>query len=490
MKKETKLQLLILFLLLVLALGVRLYKINIPLADNHSWRQADTAAVARNFIKEGFNFLRPRIDNMAPLHPNVPNKERYFLVEPPVYQTIVAAIYKVWGVKEPLARLVSVLFSLGTMILVYLLLKHFLNGWVGLLAAFFLAVLPYNIFYSRVILPEPMAVFVSTGMLYFFALWLEKDESWWRWFLAVFFTIWSLLIKTFPLFLVLPMFYLVWQKYQFSFLKQKKLWLFVPLVVLPLILWRKWISQFPEGIPAYLWLFNQGGIRFRPAFFRWIFAERIGKLILGYWGLPLLVAGLIVKPGKKAGWFFHLWLVSFLVYVTVFAAGNVTHDYYQIPFIPLAAIFLAKGVYWLLTEKKADLSRLMSWLMIGISILFMLGFSWFEVKEFYNIQGGVDLAGRAVDELTSKNALVLTGDSNDVTLLYNTNRYGWTGGYASNYPNTPGVLEEVRKMGATVYVATKFDKNSEFGKYLLVNYPVLQRTNQYIIFLLINKNKQ
>ena len=42
---------LILFLILFLALILRLYKIDIPLADFHSWRQADTAAVARNFLR-------------------------------------------------------------------------------------------------------------------------------------------------------------------------------------------------------------------------------------------------------------------------------------------------------------------------------------------------------------------------------------------------------------------------------------------------------
>ncbi|OQA93350.1 MAG: hypothetical protein BWY24_00496 [Microgenomates group bacterium ADurb.Bin219] len=50
------------FLFFILALGFcsRLYKINIPLADHHSWRQADTAAVARNYIKEGWNFFFPK----------------------------------------------------------------------------------------------------------------------------------------------------------------------------------------------------------------------------------------------------------------------------------------------------------------------------------------------------------------------------------------------------------------------------------------------
>jgi hypothetical protein len=114
----------------------------------------------------------------------------------------------------------------------------------------------------------------------------------------------------------------------------------------------------------------------------------------------------------------------------------------------------------------------------------MLAFSWYQVRDFYNIQGGVDLAGRAVDELTPKNALILTGDSNDATLLYNTNRWGWSGGYASPFPNEPTVVEKAISLGASYYVTTKFDQNSDFGRYLRGKYSVLKETNQFIIFKL------
>jgi len=320
-------------------------------------------------------------------------------------------------------------------------------------------------------------------MLYFFILWLEKQNKL-NFALAVGLTAWSLTLKTFPLFLALPLIYLVWRKWQWSTFRQRSLYLFVILACLPVILWRLWISQFPEGIPSYLWLFNLYGIRFRPAFFRWIFAERIGKLILGYWGLPLLVLGLVLKTGKKEGWFWHLWLASFLAFVCVFASGNVTHDYYQLPFIPLAAIFLAKGSFWLIQAPKQSLSRLTSRLLVLVCILFMLGFSWFEIRGYYNIQGGVDLAGLAVDELTPQDALILTGDSNDVTLLYNTNRHGWTGGYASYFPNEKESLNRARELGTDFYVTTKVGtlKDSDFGQFLYREFKLVKETDQYAIF--------
>ncbi|MCL5091085.1 MAG: glycosyltransferase family 39 protein [Patescibacteria group bacterium] len=472
----------ILILILILGLVFRLYKIGIPLADHHSWRQSDTAAVARNFVKEGWNFLKPKIDNMTPLHPGTPNNERLFLVEPPIYNSIVAGVYGLFGVEVKYARLVTIFFSLTSLLFLYLIATHFWGEKVGLLTAFFGAVLPYNIYYSRVVLPEAMIICFSLAMFYFAIKWLANGST----LYFVLFTLFSSLSfsqKTFPLFFLLPLAYLIWQKYGFNLFKEKKLYLWFLVAFVPFVLWRFWVGRFPEGIPANLWLFNQGNIRFKGAFFYWIFAKRIGELILGYWGLPLVILGLILKP-KKEGWFFHFWLLSLLIFTTVFAAGNVTHDYYQIPWAWVLSVFLAKGANFLLFEKHEDFNRPLCISSFILCTAFALAFSWFQVRDFYNIQSGVDLAGVAVDELTSKDALVLTGDSNDATLLYNTNRWGWTGGYASNYPNEPNVVEQVKQMGASYYVTTKFDRNSEFGKYMLNKYPIVKESDQFILFSL------
>ncbi len=167
---------LILLAILVLGFVLRLYKIDTPLADHHSWRQADTAAVARNFIKTGFDFFKPQIDNFIPLHPGVPNKERLFLVEPPIYNSLVAGVYSILGVDIKWARMVSIFFSLCSAFLLYLISKRFFGEKVGLLSAFFFSVLPYNIFYSRAVLPEPMIIFLTLSMFYFCLKWLESDS--------------------------------------------------------------------------------------------------------------------------------------------------------------------------------------------------------------------------------------------------------------------------------------------------------------------------
>src|SRR3989338_9879858 len=109
MKKS---DLIILLLILSVGLFFRLYKINTPLADLHSWRQADTAAVARNFARDGIDLLHPRYDDLSGREAGIENPEGYRMVEFPIYNAITALLYKSLPVFpiEIYARLTSIFF--------------------------------------------------------------------------------------------------------------------------------------------------------------------------------------------------------------------------------------------------------------------------------------------------------------------------------------------------------------------------------------------
>ena len=104
-------EILLVALILIVAFATRLYKINRPLADWHSWRQADTAAVARNFVKEGFNPFIPKYDDMSTQTNGLDNPNRYRFVEVPIYNSIIAAVWSFTGINILYARLTTVLIS-------------------------------------------------------------------------------------------------------------------------------------------------------------------------------------------------------------------------------------------------------------------------------------------------------------------------------------------------------------------------------------------
>ena len=470
--------------ILLLALLLRLYKIDIPLADHHSWRQADSAAVIRNLAEEKFDPFRPRWDNLVPTNEkSLPNPQRYFFEDFPLgYDVYPALLYKIFGSKEFLARLVSIFFSLGSIVFLYLLMGIFDNFWVAALSALFLAVLPFSIFYSRTILQEPAAIFYLLAGIYFLARGIKNEKKLLLLISAILVSL-SLLTKIYSLF-YLPLFlYLFWQKEGINFFKKKYFYVYFLVVLLPVGIWWWWINRHPEGLPYSWWLLNEGKIRFKGAWFYWLFAERVGKLILGYWGVFLFVLGLILKPGKEKN-FFHLWFGCLILFFIVFAKGNVTHDYYQIISLPVICIFLARGSYFLLTAPEKYFSRFVCCLLFVVCCLFMFAFSWYYVRDFYNIKGGVDLAGAAVSRLTPKDSLVIAGDGSDPTLLYNTSRKGWAIGYGSIWENTPSKILELKQKGARFYVTTKISelKGSDFGKFMYENFPVLEETDQFVIF--------
>lgn len=248
------------------------------------------------------------------------------------------------------------------------------------------------------------------------------------------------------------------------------------------------MSQFPEGIPASAWLLNGDAIRFKGAFFFWIFADRLTRLISGYWGLPLLFLG-ILTPIKKYGWFFRWWGIAILFYVTVFATGNVRHDYYQTFTIPIICIFMAKGIVFLFDLTKYGVSKFLVLSLMFVVIIFMEMFGWYHVRDFYNINHPeIVEAGRALERKTKNNALVIAPYNGDTAFLYQTNRAGW--------PLMQDTIENMIKMGADYYISVNFDDQTKQILKDAVNpdekkrkYKLIELTDKYAIVQLVADNQ-
>lgn len=466
-----KLEVFIILSILILAFALRLYKINRPIADWHSWRQADTAAVARNFIKEGFNPFIPKYDDMSSQTNGLDNPNRYRFVEFPIYNSLIAAVWSFTGVNVTYARLVTVLISLGSTLLLYLLVKKFSGQIVAALAAFFFATIPYNVFYSSTILPGPLMVFGILAMYLTFIKWLENDKNWF-WAAAAILSA-NLAILTWPiaLFFTLPLVYLAFDKYGLSVFKKIELWVFAFLALLPFIAWRMWITRFPAGIPNWGFLINEGNIRFKGAFFRWLIVERLGKLILTVGGFFLFILGILKKPGREK-LFYLSFLASVALYFSVFASGNVRHDYYQIPLIPVAAIFMALGTKTLFTLPRESFNRFTGPIVAIFAILAIFAFGFYEVQGYWWVnKPQIVEAGKAVDRLLPKDATVIAPYNGDTAFLYQTNRYG--------YPITDRSLEKFIDQGTKYLVSV--DPTDAGIKNLAVHCKVVDQTKDYVI---------
>ncbi|MBI5357120.1 glycosyltransferase family 39 protein [Candidatus Collierbacteria bacterium] len=470
---------LLLSAIILLGFVVRLYRIDFPLADWHSWRQVDTAGVTREFVKNGIDLLHPKYMDLSSIPSGKDNPFGWRMVELPFINGLVAAIIQSLGGLNAVGgleglvkieRLTSIIFSLGSIWLLYLIVNKFNGRQTAILAAAVLTFLPFNIYYSRTVLPEPKLMFFSLlaswGMIGFIF-----EGRLLMWFVGVTASIGAVLLKPVWLFIYGPaLFYLSIVKFQFNL--RKWWWLFTAAIItfLPFILWRLWIQQFPEGIPASAWLFNGDGIRFRPAWFRWLFMDRLGRLILGYWGLFLFGLGWIVKHSKKEGWFFDWWGFGSLAYLIIIATGNIRHDYYQSILAPVVAVFVAKGMYFLISIPKEYFSKSASYGFLAIGTVFMLGFSWFQIRDYFNINHPEIIeAGLAADKILPADARIVAPYGGDTAFLFQVNRLGWPLG---------GAIDDKISKGATHYISVNFDEETNG---LMDKCQSLLKTDKYVI---------
>lgn len=447
--------------ILFIGFGLRLYKLTTPLADWHSWRQADTASVALEYVKHGIDLLHPKYLDLSSIPSGKYNPEGYRMVEFPLVSALVALIHtatKTWH-NLPIHvtyRLVNSLFSMFSALLLYGIVAKLSTKRIALIATAVFTFLPYNIFYSRTVLPEVSLVLFCLLTIYLWLIYRDSGRRLWLLPFALAAAL-SFLIKPTAIFFFLPL---------LTVASITPLHLLVAAATaLPFLAWRWWIGQYPEGIPAFTWLLNGNGIRFKGAFFRWLFGERIGNLILGYWGLVPLGFGLVAKTKTN---FFIAWALSMLLYLTIFATGNVQHDYYQIVLVPIISILVALGTNYLLSRKS-----LVAYSLLTFSLILMMLLSGYKVKEYYNINNPDMIeAGQAVDRLTPPDALIIAPYQGDTAFLYQTNRRGWPIG---------ANLEMMLLYGADYYVSTALDEQTQS---LMKIYPIVTQTEKYILLKL------
>ncbi|MEK7188541.1 MAG: glycosyltransferase family 39 protein, partial [Patescibacteria group bacterium] len=406
---------LILFVVLVLGFSLRLYKIESPIADWHSWRQADTASVTRNFVDQGINLLYPTYHDISSIQTGSYNPRGYRFVEFPLYNFIHAILTKsipfltleVWG------RLLSAIFACSSALFIFLIAKDLIDKKTGILAAFFFLFIPYNIYFSRVILPEPLAICLGLAAIWIFILFIKTEKYAYLYLSALVFAL-SMLVKPFTFFYSVALIYLLWKKYGFGKLLDNgklliRLSIAMSIALLPFFVWRIWVNQHPTGIPHFNWAFNGDKIRFRPAFWRWIFGERLGYLILGIWGIVPFAYGILKKSKNLFPQFFFL---GGILYVITFATANVRHDYYQTFLIPAISLILAQGSIYFWESK--EFNSLLARPLLIFSILMMFGVGAYQVKEYYRINHPEIIeAGKAVDQIAQRDDLVVASYNGD-----------------------------------------------------------------------------
>lgn len=476
-------------LVLLLGLFVRLYRVNEPVADWHSHRQTDTVAVTQVYKQYGFDFLHPRYFDISSTQSGKENPQGYRMVEAPIYNSLSIGLSNLTGINVTLAsRLISIILSLGSGLLIFLVVRRFTSQYLAALFSLALFMfLPFNIFYSRVTLPEPTAVFFMLLSLYLFSDHLLFSGV----ALAL-----SLLVKPYTGIILFPTLLTIILTHKTKYFTRQsflQLALFSLIALVPFALWRGWISQFPEGIPSSNWLLNNGVtttfpawfhgynlsflnklIAFRPHWWQWLFQERLSILILGNFGIIPVFLGLAYQ--KKYSQPLAISLVAgILLYFIIIAQGNIQHDYYQTLIIPSLAILGGIGYFYI----SQFIFNSLPLKIISIGSLFVLAsyFSLTKVKDYYRINNPTIMtAGMEAQKILPKDSLVIAPNNGDTTLLYHTGFFGW-----------PTEIYDIKAKVDHYAPRPIFLLSLNYDKYtndLIAKYPTIVKNDSYIILKL------
>src|SRR6267154_2143466 len=472
----------------MLAIAARLVLIDQAYVDHGSWRQSDVAAIARNFLQNGFRFGYPQIDWAG-------NAPGYVGTEFPVLPFIAAVCYKFAGVHEWIGRIQAVILFAVSLPFFFLLVREIFGSTAAIWATFFFCFTPLNVFAGRSFMPDvPSLSFAIVG-LYFFLRSLEHGESS-SFFVAALAISLSFLIKITSIVIVVPLVYLVCAN--MSALSKAatcrrfpKLLLFAAIALLPSAIWYWHAYQIAEKFYPHHF-FGAGGIRIESFWSYWQIARQTLTSSL----TPLLslmaLIGLLVAPRSKYTRFFHWWLVAMVLFVIVLGYGN-RHLWYQLPLVPIAAAFA--GAACAFVGSKIS-SRVIA---VTLSVLLVSSFAtlaFWCVQPFYQSSAAqLRDAGLELKRVTPPDALIVAADMGDPTIFYYAERKGWHflendaiyNGNPDDSQQAIKDLERLRRRGATHFVFTRntfwwLHSYPEFGRHLAQTANLIEATPEFKIY--------
>ena len=402
---------------MLLGLALRIININSPVLGVHSWRQADTASIARNFYANGMDFFSPQIDWGGASSGLVGS-------EFPLYSYLVALSYKIFGFSEILARGISVLFSCLTILLIYQLTKHYFGVKPAFWSALLYSFLPIPVYYGRTIQPEALMMFLAALSLERWLAFLKSKDnihlfvSWLAFTLAV-------LVKAIPLiWLGLPILITAIQQ---GVVKEIRFNLLVLASLVLSILWYTHAYNLFQstGLSFGIWGANHGRFSLSMPFQLEYWSNLTVRIMLRnllILGFPLFILG--AKPWRLNN-IFILGLFSVLIGGAMNPQSFSVHEYYQLPmmlfFCPLMGMGVVRLQDKVLKNNLLGFRFLLASLLVGSIFMLQIDYWMMENKSVNPVWSNAKL----IESVTDSDSLVVSVTGGDPTLLYLANRKGW-----------------------------------------------------------------
>jgi 4-amino-4-deoxy-L-arabinose transferase-like glycosyltransferase len=439
---------------LAIAFAYRAPQLNAPILGEHAWRQADTASIARNFTENGYRILHPQIDWGGRTSGEVES-------EFPLYPFLVAVLNGAFCESEIWARGLSLLFSLATIVFLYLLVRDFVDRETALWSSAFFAILPLCALFGRAVMPEPLMLMASVSGVYFFSRW-TRTRGHWDFVASAALVSTACLVKLPCLYLGAPLLFLAWHCLGTRALREPWLWLYALIVLVPVVLWYWHAHQiFQEtGLSFGIWGYGTDkwgnwDLVSSGEYWNRVLFNRLAHRHLTWFGFAIFLTGLFLRRKQREERLFDVWLAGLGVYLVVVGVGNYVHNYYQLPLLIPATVFMGKvyARFFRAPILRSPASLALAGALAAIAILSAARLHEFRAEENPETSSVFQLAEelRRVSDPSEK----IISVSLDPTLFYLAHRKGWKASLASLREEDVAVLIE---QGARYVAGTRSDQ--------------------------------
>lgn len=394
-----------------------------PPLDLHSWRQTDTAAVARNFSEESANIFMPRID-MRAQYSGVTGMEF------PLYNALIYISNTVFGFAHWHGRLISLLASCMGLSFFYLFVKRRYNQATALVGVAALGLLPLWFYFSRNIQPDVLMVALSLGALYFAQRFSETARRRDLLLLLACFSL-ACLVKL-PAVFIAPVILAVvgWRRIRQAISWQNVGW-GVLILIAPSVLWYRQSAYLSAHFGLGQYYYGDLSLKLSYELFR--HGGLIG--VLQFYVLPfkkgtfffyVIALFALIRIVGRRDWAPLIWAGSVGAFLFIFGNKSFYHNYYSLPLMPALALILAIGAVWLY-KIIAKESRWMAILLSVVVILFAAKHTYQTVKPWYALGSPASLQlEQIMDRVSDKRDLIAVNWAGNPQLLYFAHRKGWS----------------------------------------------------------------
>jgi hypothetical protein len=485
------LTLLLVFLLLALGIGLRLFDLTDQPIDFHATRQLRGAMIARGMYYEMLPDADPERREMAVGFGSTTGQ-----YEPSILEKIVAYTYLLTGSEKLwVARIYTSLFWIIGGIALFDLARRMTSLAGGLVALSYYLVLPFAVQASRSFQPDPGMVMCIMLSIYALYRWSEKQSWTWAILAGVFGGI-GILTKVVAAYIVggAAVAVVLSTLGLRLFWRSLQVWVMAILMVTPSAIY--YLGQ-GDRASDYLagWTLSLSHLLVEPSFYvRWL---NMVQNLMGLTALLLALVGVVISSPHNRALLLGLW-AGYGIYGLFLPYQMYSHNYYHLQLIPIIALSLAP-VAQLIYARISQERKVWQALLVGVVLVGLIFPAWVSVAELKreDFRGEPAYWQQIASYLPTDGKIIgLTQDYG-----YRLSYYGWR--KVQLWPNRgERQLSELR--GNSKEFAELFAKRTEGKSYFLItaigqlndqpdlkqhlagHYPLLAQGDGYLIYDLRN----